>query len=186
MKKSGTKRKPEIAGPTEEQMAGAVFEIEDVTDKRRGGGTITIGKAYRRRPMIDILYEANVLSEAQFKALRHYRHHADLADRSPTRDSLCQQRGGSGAGMTVGTLIAVRLVADVESAAGTLVDILRAVVVYDTSLSQWAMDREGSIEECWQRKGKRVCVLKPRRNALDAAKLEIRVVASRVEAELAA
>lgn len=173
-------------GPTLEQMSGSAFCVEPVHDRTATGGIDLKGTAYRRRPMIEVLYEASVLSMGQLKALRHYRHHADLADRSPTRDSLCLQRGGSGAGMTVATLNAVRLVADVEAAAGTLADILRAVVVYDTSLSQWAMNRGGSIERQATRRGKSVTLLEPKRGALEIAKLEIRMAAVRVEAELAA
>src|SRR5688572_26328395 len=67
----------QIASPTAEQLRHGAFAVEDITDKRRGGGSITIGKAYRRRPMIDVLFAADVLSQDEYKALRHYRHHAD-------------------------------------------------------------------------------------------------------------
>lgn len=170
----------EIVGPTPEQASGAAFALEDVTDKRHGGGSITIGKAYRRRPMIDVLFAADVLDVEGYKALRHYRHHADIADRSLVRDSLCLQRGGSGDGPTITTLNAVAVVRDCEAAAGSLVDILRAVVVYDQSLSQWAMGRAGSVEE--RHKGK--VQIKPRRRALEEAKMDIRMAAKRVQAEL--
>lgn len=179
---------PEIDGfgPTPEQQADGAFAIEDITDKRNGGGTISIGKAWRRRPMIAVLAAAGAISDEEYRALRHYRHHADLADRSPVRDSLCLQRGGAGAGMTLATLNAIRVRDDLERAAGSLVDILRAVVVNDVSLSQWAMNAAGSIERQVERKGKPVMLLEPRRKALEIAKLEIRIAAQRVEAELAA
>jgi hypothetical protein len=186
-KAKGRVKSEDIIAPPAEQMAGGAFAVEDVTDKRRGGGTITIGKAYRRLPMIDVLFAANVLSIGEYKALRHYRHHADIADRSPVRDSLCLQRGdGYGASPTVTTLNAVRLVSDVEAAVGSLLDVLRAVVVYDRSLSQVAIDRAGAIEQSRDRKGRRVTSLEPPRKALEIVKLEIRMAAKRVEAELAA
>lgn len=170
----------EITQPTPEQMLSP-FVIQDVTDKRNGGGSITIGKAYRRRPMIDVLFAAGMLDEEGYKALRHYRHHADLADRSLVRDSLCLQGGGNGSGPTITTLNAIALVRDCEAAAGSLVDILRAVVVYDQSLSQIAIARAGGLEEAG-RKG--VVQIKPHRKALEIAKLEFRVAAQRVQAEL--
>lgn len=186
MKRGRRQRDAGIIGPPAEQLAGAAFTIEDVTDKSRGGGTITIGKAYRRQRMIDVLAASGAISEIEHRALRHYRHHADLADRSLVRDSLCLQRGGAGAGMTLTTLNAVRVRDDLERAAGTLADILRAVAVYDMSLSQWAMNASGSIERQAERRGKPITLLEPKRKALEIAKLEIRIAAQRVEAELAA
>lgn len=178
--------KDPVIEPTPEQMGDGRFALEDVTDKRNGGGTITIGKAYRRRPMIDVLYDQSLFSDREYKALQHYRHHADLVDRSLVRDSLCFQRGGSGAGPTITTLNAIRLVTDVERAVGSLLDILRAVVVYDKSLSQWAIERMGGKEQCRKRKGKVVCAIEPSQKALAIAKLEIRIAAERVESELSA
>lgn len=187
-----SRRKPravndDMATPTPEQLAGARFDIDDVTDKRRGGGTISIGKAYRRRPMIDILFGQGVFNEPEFKALRHYRHHADMADRSPLRDSLRNLLRIAGAGMppSHATLNAIRVRDDCERAAGSLRDILRAVVVDDVSLSQWAMSRFGSREKCREANGKRHCWLEPTRSdAVSMARVEIRIAAQRVQAEL--
>lgn len=183
-KGAARQRNEEIAGPTIEQMASAAFEVMDVTDKRRGGGAITIGKAWRRRPMIDQLAEQGILSTDEHKALRHYRHHADISDRSTVRDSLNLLRGGSGDGPTITTVHAMRVRDDCERAVGSLIDILRAVVVYDRSLSQWAMDRGGALERRRQR-GNRVEVrLEPAAAALSIARMEIRIAAQRVQAEL--
>jgi hypothetical protein len=179
----------EIAGPTPEQMEGGCFVLEDVTDKRDGGGTINLGKAYRRKPMIQTLAEQGLFSDAEYKALKHYRHHADLADRSLVRDSLGKQAGGSGGsgnGPTIEMLNAVRITTDCEAAAGSLKDILRAVAVDDMSLSQWAIKRSGGIDDCATKNGQTVCRIKPRQKALAIAKLEIKMVAKRVESELSA
>lgn len=175
------------AKPTEEQMRHAEFREEDIVDRQPGGRFATIGKAFRKRRMLEILGAQGLFSSAEFKALAHYRHHADMADRSLLRDSLNTYRaGGDGSGPTVEMITAIALVADVERAAGSLVDILRAVIVEDKSLSQWAMDHGGSIEQCRDRKGRTVCTLEPKRKALNVAKLDMQMVAKRVEAELSA
>lgn len=169
------------ATPTDEQMRGGEFRPEQIVE----AGQTTRGVAYRRRPMIDILLSQRLLSFEEHRALRHYRHHADIADKSPVRDSLAIERfGGSGNGPGTEILNAQRVRDDCERAAGSLADILRAVVIYDQSLSQWAMERAGAIEECEMKQGKRVCRMKPRRNALAIAQLEIQVAAKRVMAEL--
>lgn len=173
--------KGEITAPPAEQLAA--FAIESVHERTASGGLNLMGVAYRRRPMIDILRD--LFTEPQYKALRHYRHHADIADRSPFRDSLCLQRGGSGS-PTITTLNAVRVVTDCESAAGQLAGILRAVVVNDMSLSQYAIQLAGAVEQRRERRGRVFCQLEPRRKALERARLEIRMAAVRVEAELAA
>jgi len=178
--------KVEIVAPTPEQMAGGAFAIEDITDKRPGGGSITIGKGYRRKRMLETLFAQGVLAEDQFKALKHYRHHADIADRSPVKDSLGKRIGGdgSGCGPTVNTLNAIAVTRDCEAAAMGLKRMLRAVVVDDMSLSQWAIERAGGIEECYERKGKKVCQIKPRRHTLAVARMHIIEVARRVQSEL--
>src|SRR5688572_2345557 len=173
-------RRPDIEAPTQEQQAGGVFAIEDVLDRTPGGAAISIVKAYRRTPMIKILLASHVISYEDWKALNHYRHHADLADRSPIRDSLCLQRGGRGNGPTISTLHAIRVRDDCERAAGSLADILRMIVVYDWSLSQWAMHRHGSVEKRRPR-GNRI---EPTAKAMEIARLEIRIAASRVRGEL--
>jgi len=179
--KSRNKRQPpkEIVAPTCEQMAGGTFELQEIRDVGPRAA-VAIGKAYRRKPMIEILLIASVLNRDEYKALKHYRHHADLADRSPIRDSLCLQRGGRGSGPTISTLNAVRIVTDCERAAGSLADILRAIVVNDWSLAQWAMHRGGSIEVDRKRG---VCI-EPHKDYLILAKYEIKFAAQRVMSEL--
>jgi hypothetical protein len=165
-------REPDIATPTPEQMSS--FKIEDIHDKASNGATIKLGKAYRRRPMIDTLQD--LFSDAEYKALKHYRHHADVADRSPLKDSLNKAPGGGTGCPSVEILNACRVRDDCERAAGSLRDILRAVVVYDLSLSQWAMQRSGARQE-----GNR---MKPHKKALAIAQLDISMVAQRVKNEL--
>lgn len=171
--------------PTNEQMRGGAFVLADIVDRSANGRMIEIGTAYRRRPMIDVLHNQGLLTEEELKALRHYRHHADLVDRSPTRDSLCLMRG-HGNGPTITTLNAAFIVRQIEAAVGALVDILRAVVVDDVSLSQWAIRRAGALEVRRQRQGKVVTLFEPRQKALAIAKLEMKFAAQRVASELRA
>lgn len=172
-------------GPTAEQRARGVYDLEDTYESATGGKVRKIGKAYRRRPMIDTLADQGLFSDAEHKALRHYRHHADMVDKSPLKDSLNKQIGGGrGDGRSHQILVASRIVTDCERAVGSLVDILRAVVVDDVSLSQWAISKAGGIDDCTVKNGERVCRLKPRQKALEIAKLEIQMAAKRVRAEL--
>jgi hypothetical protein len=161
-----------IEGPTREQEAAAPFDMVEVTHVG-DGASVTIGKAYRRKPMIAVL--SSMFSDAEFRALKHYRHHADIADRSPLRDSLDKQVRGNGTGPTVEMLNAIRVRDDCERAAGSLRDILRAVVVYDISLSQWAVAQAGGVENCREKGGRTVCRIEPKRKALDIAQLEIKM-----------
>lgn len=172
--------------PTYEQAMQCEYRLEPITERGQ-----LVGTAYRKRPMIDILHERNILDQSQYKALKHYRHHADLADKSPIRDSLTnwmpKATGGNGPGIEL--LNAVRVTQDCENAAGQLADILRAVVVNDMSLSRWAMHRHGTVElEYWRsdKNGKRIKVkeLRARKEALNMAHVDIVAAAHRVQAEL--
>jgi hypothetical protein len=128
-----------------------------------------------------LLHARHVLDEAQFKALFHYRHHAILADRSPLKDSLNKSPGGGDGSCSIEILNACRVRDDCERAAGSLADILRAVVIDDLSLSQWAMHQGGAIERHETRKGKTVSYLRPRGKFLAIAQLEIVMAAIRVK-----
>lgn len=175
----------DIMAPPLEQMRDGAFAEQDIVDRRPGGAQVTIGRAYRRRPQIDVLAAQGLFNADELKALHHYRHHADLIERSPTRDSLCLMRG-HGNGPTISALNAAFIVREIESAVGALVDILRAVVVDDVSLSQWAIRRAGALEIRRQRQGRIVTLLEPRQRALAIAKLEMKMAAQRVTSELAA
>lgn len=167
--------------PTPEQSTAAEYRLEPITERGQ-----VIGTAYRRRAMIDILHERGVIDEPHYKALKHYRHHADIADKSPIRDSLTnwmpKAAGGTGPGIEL--LNAIRVRDDCERAAMGLVDILRAVVVDDMSLSQWAMHRHGAREHCKTKGQRRICVMAPTDKALAIARYEIIIAAKRVKGEL--
>jgi hypothetical protein len=181
IKRAGRAGRLDILAPTVEQMRDNMFKVEDATHVG-DGASVTIGKAYRRTPMYLVLQ--SMFSDAEIKALKHYRHHADIADRSPLRDSLDKQIRGNGTGPTVEVVNAIRVRDDCERAAGSLKDILRAVMVYDWSLSQWAMQKGGALDVCREKEGKVVCRMEPRRKVLEVAQLEIKMAAKRVMAEL--
>lgn len=182
--RAGKLDEPEIVAPTVEQMRRGAFELDDVTDKRKGGGTITIGKAYRHIPVFEILGRQGVFSMAELKALRTYREHADRADRSPLRDSIAMLMPvrGSGDGPTAALMRSIWIAAGCEAAAGSVRDILRAVVVDDVTLSEWAIRQAGSVE-VWDEQ-RRKTRIRPRAKALAVAQLEIKIAAKRVRAEL--
>ncbi len=179
--KTRTNRREEITTPTDAQLASGAFELVEITEKNKGR-MIRLGKAYRRKRMLEALAAKGVFSADQYKALAHYRHHADVADKSPLSDSLGRQRGGSGNPPSIEILNAVRITSDCERAAGSLADILRAVIVYDTPLATWAMQRHGSVERVRTKRGSRVSVIEPTQTALRFAKLDLRMVALRIEA----
>lgn len=184
-------KRPEIAEPTPEQMRHGSYAVQDVVDKLPGGKQISLGKAYRKHRMLEKLARQGLFSEAEAKALRHYQHHADTAERSPVRDSLNKQRGGSGTGPTVEYLNACRVRDDCERAAGQLADILRAVIIDDLSLSDWAIQRFGGVDKFYVRKGPKNTTIKvheirAKEEALKQAKVDIRMAAHRVESELKA
>ena len=194
---SNRKRKPTKAprrqadhsdiAPTPEQMGDGNFVLQDVTERSESGRMISIGKAFRRKPMIDTLHEQGVFSDREHKCLTRYAHFHVIANKSPIRDSLQMERyGSSGNGMTNEQLYAIEVVRDCEAAAGQLRDILKAVVLEDMSLSQWAISQAGGVDDCVMKNGTRVCRIKPRQKALAIAKLEIKMVAARVEAEMSA
>jgi hypothetical protein len=163
------------------------FTMEPILEKNRNGRNVEIGKHYRRKRMVEVLCAQGLFSSEEAKALKHYRHHADIADKSPLKDSLANLMrisGGTGSGPTVNTLNAIRVRDDVERAAGSLVDILRAVVVDDISLTQWCVSRGKSVEKCRARRAGRVCTIEAPESALRIARMEIQMAAKRVQAEL--
>lgn len=187
MRTKAKRKDAPTAEPTPEQQRNGEFVVEDIMDKGRGGVLIRIGKAYRRKPMIEVLHAAGLFTDAELKALKHYRHHAELVERSPLRDSLAFGiPGRNGNGPTITHLNASFLVGQIERAVGSLTDILRAVAVDDSSLSQWAMKRSGSVEKRRQHRGQWRTTFEPKPYALAIAKLEMKIAAQRVEAELVA
>lgn len=187
MSRAAAAKKPDIIGPTPEQAKRSGYDLGPIVDKAANGRNVELGKAYRKVRVLEDLFGKGLFSTEEYKALTHYRHHADIADKSPLRDSILtlgRISTGSGDGPTMTTLNAIRTRNDCEAAAGQLVDILRAVIVDDVSLSQWCIDRGHSIEKCRERKNGRCCKIEAKEGALRIAQLEIKMAAGRVMAEL--
>lgn len=168
--------------PTAEQADH--FALEPILEKNRNGRNVEIGKHWRRKRVLEALYEQRLFIVDEYKALAHYRHHADIADKSPLRDSILtlgRISTGSGDGPTHTTLNAIRVRDDCEKAAGWRVDILRAVIVDDTSLSQWCIDQGQSVEKCRTKRG---CKIEATPKALAIARDDIQKVAKLVMAHL--
>jgi hypothetical protein len=175
----------EIVPPTPELMARGGHELVEIVDRTPNGRSVSIGKAFRRTRQVETLSAKGYFSEAEAKALKHYRHHADMTDRSPTKDSVAGlMMAGLGRGEDWDTPMCVvhasRVAGECEAAAGSLRDILRAVIVNDVSLSEWASLVGGSYEVVEKGRTR----MKPKRRMLEIAKLEIRMAAKRVQAEL--
>lgn len=174
--------------PTPEQMDRGGFYLTEITDKRRGGTNVTIGKAWRRHRMLEHLELSGLLTDGEAKALRHYRHYADRADRSPLRDSIrtLLRIGGGGDEPSVGLLNAIFIRDDLERAAGSLADLLHAVFVDDASIEEIAMARLGSVEHVERKGGRSYSRIRPKRRHVQIVRLEVKIAAQRVEAELEA
>jgi hypothetical protein len=192
-RKAMTKR--EGVGPTPEQMARAKYIEGDVVDRMPGGRQITIGKAYRRKRMLEALSEEGLFTDDQAKALSQYRAWADWSDISLVCDSLGRETFGRGSGGSSAPTIAMLnsrwQAQECEKAAGSLSDILRAVIVQDMSLVEWCSEKHGTRESCYRRTRadgtvRTVCEIRPLRRHLDIARLELRMAAERVRSEIEA
>jgi hypothetical protein len=127
------KKRIDATPPTPAQMKRDTYALETMPGLR--------GKVarYRKIRQLEALQASGFITLHQYAALKHYRHHADIADKSLTKDSLASfgQTGTSGNGIPFEVMNAIQVTTSIERAAGRLVDILRAVVVDDKSLSQW-------------------------------------------------
>lgn len=180
MAKARRKKKPEpisIIGPTDEQIAAGVF--------RRANA------AYRRVPVIDTLHDAGKLTYAEYAALSFYRDQAIQAEddtaRSSPLDPARIMGGGSGGSTTPVTLLstpALLETARIERDLGSLLDIARAVVVDDMSLTQWCIAKHGGRER-YDSKGQFVAMVPRARcsgpdSVMGIALLELKWAAGRI------
>lgn len=177
---SKAKAKLEAIAPPKEQRARAEFALE------RGGGKEGQKPRYKRVRQLEALTNIGLFTPGQWKALSNYRANADMCDRTLLIDSLARlgPMAASGDGPSIAMLNAIRVTTDVERAAGSLQDILRAVIVEDMSLAEWAIAHGKSSERCREKNGKIVCRIEPTDRAFATAKLEIRMAATRVEADI--
>lgn len=177
-----------LAEPTPEQFAAGKF--------KQGGHWATAqneraGLAHRRVPVIDTLWDAGKLTEAEYSALAYYRDQASRAE-----DDVCQSGpldpekimgGGSGSNQAGGFLPATLAwspaiveTGRLERDLGSLLDIARAIAVDDVSLSQWCIAKHGGRER-YDGKGRFVAIVPiNEKRHMEIARMELRMAARRI------
>ncbi len=169
--------------PTPEQFAKGQFV--------QGGNLATsaterAGLAYRRVPVIKTLLATGKLSQRQYDGLHRYADIANLADRSELRSCIDFSIKGNGDGLPhFGVRMNIEL-GRLERALGALQPLAHAVAVRELSLSQWAIQRAGSVMRSRDLGRKTVTWFEPPRKALDAAMLDIRMAGERLASEIGA
>lgn len=130
--------------------------------------------AVRAVPTIDTLYGAKKLTERQFNGLARYADVANAAERSEIKSNIDFTIYGSGEGLPHFG-VRINLERDrLNKALGALADIAYAVCVRNLSISQWAMDRSGSVmRERLAEGGKVIRWYEPPRMAHRIAMIEI-------------
>lgn len=173
MAKSGAARK--------RKAAKSDARITPTAEAMQHGEFTSVGMAYRRVPMIEVLYQSDHLSEREYRALAHYRDQATLAARSPLKSCLDDSQGGGGdIPMSAAITSAMLATSWIERNMGALAPIARAIAVEDKTLSQWCIDQFGGRER-YGPSGKFVAVV-PVNEKLNIrmANMELRMAAHRV------
>lgn len=176
-----TKRKAkiviDIVEPTAEQMDRDEYELSPITERGQ-----VIGAAFKKRRQLERLFQADVITPSEYGALLHYRNFADMADKSPVKDSLDRNmpQAASSGELPAYILDARFKTGKYESAAGSLWQFLRDIVVNDMTLTRWVIENVRSYEAF--EKGR--MILKARPDDVEIAKLGMRIVARRVMAEI--
>lgn len=164
----------DLMGPTDEQQEHFSYERATL--------------AYRRVPVIVTLASKGTLTQRQFDALSRYRDIGLKCEQSSIMDS-CQRllhiAGGGKDGMSPATLRAYQELGWLEQELGQLVDIARAICIDDVSLSQWAMNKAGSVMREREGVGRKIIRwFEPRAKALKDATMEIRMAGERLAAAI--
>lgn len=181
-RKQARRRKVAVAimEPTASQIERDDYQLAPITERGQ-----VIGTGFRKVRQLEKLLAQDMITPSEFHALHRYRLYADMSDRSLLKDSLAKQMPGGGKGEIPPYILDAKFRAGaIEAAAGSLAAMLRTVVVDDTSLSQWAIDHGASYIHCEVKNRGKVCRIKPTPEALNIAKMDIRVAARRVKAEL--
>lgn len=173
MARKATKRKVkpiDAMPPTPEQASRADY----VPERETAAGQV--GKVrWRKVRQLETLVKAGIIRKEDAPAVHRYRYFADMVERSSVKDSLNKAVGGSSGPVDVPKAVmhAKNMTSRCEAACGEIRDILHAVIVSDTSLREWAMERHGAIDDCRMIDGHMICGVRPRQLALDMARLEI-------------
>lgn len=143
--------------------------------------TISAGVARRIVPPIDTLYKRGKLTDAQFAALAYYRDQANLANRSPVKDSCDFSIGGGDGGPGVAITSAMLETSKMEHKLGSLCGIAQAVARDDWTLTRWCIEQHGGRER-YDSKGRFVAMV-PRREkeVMRDALRDLRKAAGKIE-----
>lgn len=151
-----------------------------VTEALRDKGE-RMAKVRRLVPPIDTLLANGRITEEEHRALTYYRDQADMANRSPLKDSLNKSvSGGDGEHLSAAVTSAMLATSRIERDMGQLSDIARAVAVEDLSLNQWCIRKHGGRER-YDGKGRFICMVPIREVAnVKIAMMELRMAAHRI------
>lgn len=171
------KRKPGKAKSRPEMLAVRP------TDEQMGKGEFrSVGMAYKRVAVIDLMLTDHKLTQRQYDGLARYRDVAIADDRSPIKDSLDQTPRCGGSGMPPSALRVAIELGRLERALGALRAVARAIAVDDMTLAQWAVHQHGGHPV--DRKG--VIRFEPAKRAVDFAWMDIRMAGLRLASEIGA
>lgn len=161
--------------PTPEQMERGVYIEERETKAGQ------VGKPrYKRVRMLECLFADGVFTPSEFVGLHRYRLYADMADKSPLRDSLDRHMPQGGSGEIPPYILDAKFrTGAVEKALGRLCDMTRAIIVNDLSVVDWVIDR-GHWYISHDRDQHRI---RAKPEFVSVAKLDLRMAARRVMAE---
>jgi hypothetical protein len=145
------------------------------------GEFTSVGMAYRRIPVIETLFQKDLLNEREYRALAHYRDQVALAERTPIKSCLDDSQGGGGdIPMSAAITSALLATAWIERNLGSLAPIARAIAVEDKTLAQWCIDQHGGRER-YDGKGKFIAIVPvAEKNSLRMALLELKFAAHRI------
>jgi len=161
-----------IDGPTAEQASKGEF--------------LRSGSSWRREPVIDVLRSRGKLTARQHAGLSRYRDVAGAVERSETTSCLDFSVRGGGEGLRhFGVRMNLEL-ARLDQALGSLRDIAHAIAVQDVSVSQWAIDRGGSVERERSIGKSLIRWLEPKRKTHEIAMLEVSMAGERLAAAIGA
>jgi hypothetical protein len=175
-----------------QRAAPSVTLEQDATPQRLAMGAVSVVEALRatgermakvRRlvPPIDTLLANGKITEDEHRALTYYRDQADMANRSPIKDSLNRTvSAAEGQGLSAALTSAIFATARIEREMGQLSEIARAVAVDDLSIAQWCILKHGGRER-YDGNGRFVCIVPLREvKSVKIAILELRMAAHRI------
>lgn len=177
------KKKSKKANATVERFIRPTEQREAANDFRSAGAAVKV------IPPIETLYASGKISERQFKGLARYADIANAAERSAIKSNIDFTIYGTGEGLPhFGVRMNIELGRlERELSGHGLLAIARAVCVDERSVSQWAMERGGSVMREKPGVGRRIIRwFEPKRKQLDLAMLEIKYAGNLLAAAIGA